>query len=488
MKTSDGALVTIPADQVQDFKTLADMRTDMTAFNAAVLANLPINESSDGSHKKQKLSNTTDVSMNEDDINDPDSNVAHLPKISQPVMQNMIKELQLIRNKMQQAHDENEAIALVATDIQAEIVNQNPAEKVQWTEERLEAPASLQCDRLLKLYGSIMKVALLSDPSMQLLCDDNAEYCALIKNLKPHTKTLVWHQLQQHKWTELRTLTGHTKAVNSAAFSPDGTKIVTASEDYTARIWNAQTGECMKTLTGHTNEVNSAAFSPDGTKIVTASWDKTAKIWNAQTDECMSTLTEHTGLVHSATFSHDGTMIVTASGDHSAKIWNVATGQCMQTLTGHDNWVLSATFSPDDTQIATASDDKTAKIWNVATGQLLRTLTKHDDWVRSAAFSPDGKLRVTASGNRTAKIWHRIPAAHDFDQALFLQLLVWAKRTGRTVSPAPWIKDVLNTYEDKDRALIRSAFPNRIPQEVWNSLSDASSSNNNNNNNQVQNY
>jgi WD40 repeat protein len=69
--------------------------------------------------------------------------------------------------------------------------------------------------------------------------------------------------------------------VTSAAFNPDGTRIVTASNDKTARIWDAVTGNEIKVLRGHKDYVTSAAFSPDGTRIVTASWDKTARIWDA---------------------------------------------------------------------------------------------------------------------------------------------------------------------------------------------------------------
>ena len=72
----------------------------------------------------------------------------------------------------------------------------------------------------------------------------------------------------------------HTGDVISAAFSPDGKRIVTASWDQTARIWNANTGELIHTLAGHTAWVGSAAFSPDGNRIVTASADGTARIWH----------------------------------------------------------------------------------------------------------------------------------------------------------------------------------------------------------------
>ncbi len=72
---------------------------------------------------------------------------------------------------------------------------------------------------------------------------------------------------------------------SSASFSPDGTRLVTASKDRTAKIWDVLTGNCLHTLQGHTSFVNSASFSPDGTKVVTASVDKTAKIWDVASIE-----------------------------------------------------------------------------------------------------------------------------------------------------------------------------------------------------------
>jgi WD40 repeat protein len=77
-------------------------------------------------------------------------------------------------------------------------------------------------------------------------------------------------------------LSGHESAVTSAAFSPDGARIVTASSDNTARIWDAATAKEIAVLRGHEGFVNSAAFSPDGARIVTASSDNTARIWDAQ--------------------------------------------------------------------------------------------------------------------------------------------------------------------------------------------------------------
>ena len=100
---------------------------------------------------------------------------------------------------------------------------------------------------------------------------------------------------------------GHSGTVNSAAYSPDGRFIVTASLDNTARIWNSETGERVRTLEGHNDSVHSAIYSPDGGFIVTASRDRTARIWNSETGEPVRTLE---GPVTSAAFSPDGRFVV----------------------------------------------------------------------------------------------------------------------------------------------------------------------------------
>ena len=83
--------------------------------------------------------------------------------------------------------------------------------------------------------------------------------------------------------------------MNSAAFSPDGSRIVTASRDKTARIWDAASAKEIAVLRGHEGAVNSAAFSPDGSRIVTASEDKTARIWDAASGKEIAVLRGHDG-------------------------------------------------------------------------------------------------------------------------------------------------------------------------------------------------
>ncbi len=203
----------------------------------------------------------------------------------------------------------------------------------------------------------------------------------------------------------IATLTGHTDGVSAACFSPDGTRVVTASGDKTARIWNAATGQPIAILTGHADGVEAASFSPDGTRVVTASRDKTARIWNAATGQPIVTLAGHADAVLAACFSPDGTRVVTASWDQTARIWNAATGQPTNTLAGHTGLVFTASFHPDGIRVVTASDDKTARIWTVAPGQPIATFTGHTAGVYAASFSPDGTRVLTVSKDKAARIW-----------------------------------------------------------------------------------
>jgi WD40 repeat protein/tRNA A-37 threonylcarbamoyl transferase component Bud32 len=205
--------------------------------------------------------------------------------------------------------------------------------------------------------------------------------------------------------TQLAVISGHADRVRWAAYSPDGSRIVTASWDKTARIWDAHTGRQLAVLIGHENFVVCAAYSPDGTRIITASYDKTARIWDARTGAQLAVLSGHGDKVRSAAFSPDGSRIVTASWDKTARIWDARTGAQLAVLTGHENFVVSAAYSPDGTRITTGSVDQTARIWDGRTGAQLAVLSGHTGDVNSAAYSPDGAHIVTTSADKTARIW-----------------------------------------------------------------------------------
>jgi WD40 repeat protein len=217
----------------------------------------------------------------------------------------------------------------------------------------------------------------------------------------------VWATATGEVTAELR---GHTGQINSAVFSADGERVLTASEDGTARLWEAETGKPLAVFQGHMNAVNRAAFSPDEDAVLTAGNDGTARLWDASTERgfvesraAHSILEGHTERVNSAGFSPDGEKVVTSSGDDSARIWQANTGNLLLTLP-HDASVESAAFSPSGRAVVTASADGSIKLWDARSRSFIGNLPGFENYALSAAFSPDGKFVVAAGCDEVARV------------------------------------------------------------------------------------
>jgi WD40 repeat protein len=135
----------------------------------------------------------------------------------------------------------------------------------------------------------------------------------------------------------------HTPSVYSVLFSPDGTHIITGSDDKTVQLWDAGTGEPVgEHSQGHTDSVRSVSFLADGTCIISGSWDNTVWLWDAGTGEPVSEpLQGHTSSVNPVLFSPDGTHIVTSLSDKTVWLWNavmttdeaaIATVRCVRSF------------------------------------------------------------------------------------------------------------------------------------------------------------
>ena len=235
-------------------------------------------------------------------------------------------------------------------------------------------------------------------------------------------------------WDERVLRDGHTAAVRRAVFSPDGTRLVSISEDHQVIVWDFVRRERVKTITEHTGTVNAVAFSPDGRWFATGSDDKTIIIWDAAQLQHSTVLRDQPGAVLSLTFSPDGRRLVSGCGapvsvtrvwdtanwqelcefpwrvsygdfiflsndelgDNSGRIWRASTGELVQDAGAEwlANW---ADLSPDGRQRASVNTGGDLKIIDLKSKKLLYTRHAHFDHGRSVAYSPDGKWLATAA-------------------------------------------------------------------------------------------
>ena len=93
--------------------------------------------------------------------------------------------------------------------------------------------------------------------------------------------------------------------------------------DGTLKLWEVQSGKCLRTLEGHGDGVLACGFSPDGRLLVSGSWDRTLKLWEVQSGKCLRTLEGHGGGVWACGFSPDGRLLVSGSDDGTLKLWEV---------------------------------------------------------------------------------------------------------------------------------------------------------------------
>ena len=120
-------------------------------------------------------------------------------------------------------------------------------------------------------------------------------------------------------------LRGHTKAVRSLVFSPDGEILASGSDDNSVRLWHVESsgGSQLTVLNGHTDTVRSVAFSPDSRILASASYDRTIRLWSVNSESVLQVLTGHRAEIYSMAFSPDGKYIVSGSPDGTICIWGI---------------------------------------------------------------------------------------------------------------------------------------------------------------------
>jgi WD40 repeat protein len=209
-----------------------------------------------------------------------------------------------------------------------------------------------------------------------------------------------------------RPLIGHEGAVNSVCFSPDSKRIVTASADGTARIWDADHPDAQPVvLRGQDSSVRSASFSPDGRWVVTAGSEGTAWIWDAvHPDSQPAALRGHEGSVLSASYSPDGKRIVTASQNGPARLWDIDHPDTPPVvLGGQKGWAHSVSFSADGKRVVACGINGRVWIWDPdhpANSPVILGIAEAPGWPALAvSFMPDRRRILTQSIIGTALLW-----------------------------------------------------------------------------------
>jgi len=189
-------------------------------------------------------------------------------------------------------------------------------------------------------------------------------------------------------------LEGHTDAVLSIAFGPDGDMLASKSRGGAIKIWNPNTRQLLRTI--NTSKRGGIAFSPEEGFLASAGGeDKVVNLWNPHTGELLKIFKGHEDSVSSVTFNHNGTLLASGSRDGKIHLWNIETGKLIRVLSAQSLDGLA--FSADGSILANGgAANANVKVWNSDTGQLLHTLEPDVNDVFDIAFSPDERILASA--------------------------------------------------------------------------------------------
>ncbi len=204
----------------------------------------------------------------------------------------------------------------------------------------------------------------------------------------------------------------HKTWLRALAFSPDGKRLASSDGFYDGqgrpmpsqvRVWEADTGKVLLSLDGHTSTVVGLAFSPDDSKLASASYDRTVKLWDMASGRELYDFKGHTDALRCLAYSPNGKYLASGSFDQSMKLWEAKVRQEPRVLVGHQAEVISVAFSKEN-HLASLSLDGSIKVWEPSTGRLL-TARRWPGVVR-VGFSPEGSLLLgCAPDGKAVKAW-----------------------------------------------------------------------------------
>ncbi|CEP21861.1 unnamed protein product [Cyberlindnera jadinii] len=200
---------------------------------------------------------------------------------------------------------------------------------------------------------------------------------------------------------------GHFDSTNNLTYSPDGSKVVSASDDGKIKIWDVVSGFCLATFEQHTSAVSCVKFAKKGQVLFSASFDGTVKAWDLIRYRNFRTFTAAERVKFgSLAVDPSGEVVCAASQDtFDIYVWSVQTAQLVDTLSGHTGPVSCLAFGVENSVLASASWDKTVRVWSIfGRSGHVEPFDIHND-VLSLAMRPDSKQLAVSTLNGQIQFW-----------------------------------------------------------------------------------
>lgn len=249
--------------------------------------------------------------------------------------------------------------------------------------------------------------------------------------------------------------------VNAVGVSADGRIALSGEQGGLIRVWNMETGKCLRTMRSHSGAVTCLAISGDGRHILSGSDDKTLKLWETVSGQCIQTYSWHTDSLSGVAISADCSYGLSSSKDGLAFRFALETGQERVRYQGHSAGLRAVAVSADGNCVVTASADRTIKLWDSASTECLATLTGYGSEVADVCLSPDGGLVISANADGTW-VWtldwdleRNDPADWDDRAAPYVDAFLRAQQPYATAAAL----DQASTEDELVRALTRSGAP-----------------------------
>jgi len=188
--------------------------------------------------------------------------------------------------------------------------------------------------------------------------------------------------------------------------SPKGNyfAVFDAKGDMKLRIWDIESGDCLHALNCYEG-TTSIAYSPRGDLFASAGHSSTVRLWNAETGRCLRTLVGHIKRVWIVVFSPQGDQVVSGSEDGLVRVWDVGTGECLHILIGHTKKVTDVIFSPKGDRVMSSSEDKTIRLRDVASGQCRPIIREVSSQVQKMAWNTTPDVNCFVIGCQDGSVW-----------------------------------------------------------------------------------